>query len=373
MRSVCWVSVVVVSLGVARGQERVTPQASRGGSPLGAMWQDVPEDFRRIRYPDWQVPTDRKQWEEIDRARTRATILQLFGDRPPRPDPKRVQVTSRERHDGYTLERFEFHNGADMRVPGLLLIPDGLKGPAPTIIGLHGHASTKESICTDENSAQLIGPTLARRGYVVAAIDAYFNGERVGHGPRGQREEKIPQEHSLFKLNLWLGRPLWGMMIRDEQCLLDYLLTRPEVDARRIGATGMSMGCVRAAWLAALDDRIHSLVGVCCFTRYTDLIAYGGLNSHAVYFYVPGFLAHFDTEALHALCAPRPMLMLSGELDRLAPPSGIEVLEAKLKSVYALYGRPDHFHSVIYRNTGHEYLPEMKARMFDWFDKHLRP
>lgn len=353
-------------------QERATPAAAKGGSRMGEMWEDVPEGFRKLKVPVWPVPTNLAKWKSADRAATRATLLRLLGDMPLRPDPKQVKILSREKRDGYTLERFEFHNGVDMRVPGILLIPEGLKGPAPTIIGMHGHNSSMESICTDEKSPQHIGPALARKGYVVAAIDAYFNGERIGHGPRGQRENKLQQESSLFKLNLWLGRSLWGMMLRDEQCLLDYLETRPEVDAKRIAATGMSMGCVRSSWLTAIDDRIHSHVGVCCFTRYTNLIAHGRLNAHAVYFFVPGMLAQFDTEAMYSLCAPRPMLMLSGDEDGVAPVSGVEVLERKLASVYQLYERPKNFRSIVYKGTGHQYLPEMKAEMFAWFDRHLR-
>jgi hypothetical protein len=68
--------------------------------------------------------------------------------------------------------------------------------------------------CTDPKNQQLVGPALARRGYVVAAIDACFNGERVGKGPAGARLDKgsYPQELSLFKLYLWQGRSLWGLM-----------------------------------------------------------------------------------------------------------------------------------------------------------------
>ncbi|MBL8793311.1 MAG: dienelactone hydrolase family protein [Planctomycetia bacterium] len=372
MRAVTGLLCVWFAVGTAAAQERVVPKEAKGGSRIGAMWEDVPEGFRNTKFPDWPVPTDLKQWTEQDRAATRAILVRLLGDLPARPDPKRVKVVGREQHDGYTLERFEFHNGVDTVVPGILLIPAGLKGPAPTVIALHGHNSSKETVCTDETKPQFIGPLLARKGYVVAAIDAYFNGDRVGRGPRGERENKLQQESSLFKLNLWLGRTLWGMMLRDEQCLLDYLETRPEVDRKRIAATGMSMGCVRASWLTALDDRIHAHVGVCCFTRYTNLIAHGRLNAHAVYFFVPGMLAHFDTEALYALCAPRPMLMLSGDEDGVAPVSGVEVLEAKQAKLYALYGQPRNFRSVVYQGTGHEYLPEMKAEMIAWFERHLR-
>jgi dienelactone hydrolase len=174
---------------------------------------------------------------------------------------------------------------------------------------------------------------------------------------------------SLFKLHLWQGRTLWGMMIRDEQCLIDYLETRKELDPKSIGATGMSMGCTRAWWVSALDDRVKVIVGVACFTRYTELLAHG--SSHGIYYFVPGILKHFDTEAILALTAPRPMLQLSGDQDHNAPPDGVEVLEKKLIEVYKLHGKPERFRSVLYKNTGHEYLPEMRNEMVAWFEKRL--
>ena len=357
--------------GPASAQVRVKPQSARGGEPQGEAWAAVPEAYRHLKPPDWAVPTDRERWQRVDRPGTRETLVKLLGEMPPRPDPAKVEVVSREEHDGYALERFRFHNGVDSVVPGILLLPRGRKGPAPTVVGLHGHGSSKESVCTAEGHGQYVGPALARRGYVVAAIDAYFNGERVGKGPAGRLEDAQGQEASLFKLDLWLGRTLWGMMLRDEQCLLDYLQTRPEVDRDRIGATGMSMGCTRAWWLAAVDDRVRTLVGVACFTRYTELIAHGNLRKHGIYYFVPGVLTHFDTEAIYALVAPRPMLMLSGDEDGGAPTDGIAVLERKLGAVYALHGRPGNFRSVVYEKTGHEYLPEMKAEMLAWFEEHL--
>lgn len=367
----CFLVLFEIAAPPATAQVRVTPESARGGTPSDEPWSVVPETFRDLGLPDWPVPDDLGRWKEQGREEVRSTLLDLLGELPPRPDPSRVEVVSREQHDGYTLERFRFHNGVDMVVPGILLIPDGLAKPAPAIIGLHGHGSSKESICTDEGHGQYVGPMLAREGYVVAAIDAYFNGDRIGEGPGGGNDDKRGQEHSLFKLNLWLGRTLWGMMLRDEQCLIDYLETRPEVDASRIGATGMSMGCTRAWWLAAIDERVDAIVGVACFTRYTELISHGDLRRHGIYYFVPGVLDHFDTEAIYALVAPRPMLQLSGDEDGGAPLDGIEVLERKLQDVYALHGVPEHFRSVVYSGTGHEYLPEMKAEMVDWFERHL--
>lgn len=353
-------------------QERVTPKESKGGQKQNELWADVPESFRSVKIPDWPLPADLKQWEQTDRAKTRATLLRCLGEMPPRPDPAKVKVISTEDKDDYVLERFEFHNGVDAKVPGLILLPKNRKEKVPAIIGLHGHGSSKESIGTDPKSVQLIGPMLAKKGYVVAAIDGAFGGERVGKGPAGALDKGAgPQEQTLFKLYLMQGRSLWGMMLREEQCLIDYLESRPEVDPKRIAATGMSMGCTRSWWLAAIDDRIQAVVGVACFTRYTELIALGHLRYHGIYYFVPGMFAHFDTEAIHSLIAPRPHLELSGDQDGGAPTEGILTLEKKLGAVYALYGKPDHFRSVIYKNTGHEYLPEMKDELVKWLERHL--
>jgi hypothetical protein len=133
----------------------------------------------------------------------------------------------------------------------------------------------------------------------------------------------------------------------------------------------MSMGCTRAWWTAAIDDRIQAVVGVACFTRYTELIAHGNLRKHGIYYFVPGVFQHFDTEAIHSLIAPRPHLELSGDQDGGAPADGVEVLEKKLGGLYRLYGKPDHFRSVLYKDTGHEYLPEMRSEMVAWFERHL--
>lgn len=372
MSRCCLSFFILLNLSLcATGQVRVVPKTAKGGEPQGKPWASVPEAYRNIKLPDWPLPTDRDRWERAGRTQVRRTLLKCLGEIPPRPDPGRVRVVSRDDKGAYWLERIEFDNGTGSIVPGLLLVPKNLMGRAPAIVGLHGHGSSKESVCTDLNNSQCIGPLLAERGFVVAAIDAYFNGDRIGHGPGGANEHKNTQEHTLFKLFLWQGRTLWGMMLRDEQCLIDYLATRPEIDPQRIGATGMSMGCTRSWWLSAIDDRVQAIAGVACFTRYTELIAHGNLRSHGIYYFVPDVLRHFDTEAIYSLTAPRPMLMLSGDQDSGAPTDGIEMLERKLADVYKLYGKSDHFRSVVYANTGHEYLPEMKDEVVRWFE-HLK-
>jgi dienelactone hydrolase len=358
----------------AHAQFRVVPEKSNGSSRYAQYaepWVDIPDSFRDFGIPDWPVPTDLQKWQATGRNEIRQILAQCLGEMPKRPDPAQVKVLSREDKGEFILERFEFFNGVDMTVPGILVVPKKAKGKVPVVLGLHGHSGSKHEYLPNPENPLSLGWMLVQNGYAVAAIDGYFNGDRVGKGPRGARDEAGSQEMNLFKLHLWQGRTLWGMMLRDEQCLLDYLATRSELDMNRVGATGMSMGCTRAWWLAAIDDRVHAIVGVACFTRYEELLAHR--SSHGIYYFVPGLLRHFDAEAIYSLVAPRPMLMLNGDQDYNCPPDGMEVLEKKIGAVYQLYGKPEAFRSVIYAKTGHEYLPEMRHEMIAWFRKALPP
>jgi dienelactone hydrolase len=339
----------------------------RGQSP----WEGVPEGYRDLPIGRFHLPASLIEWTE-QRPAVQSIVRDSLGDIPPRPPVPKVRILAIDQRNGYRIEKFVFRNEVDTKVPGYIAIPEGKAGPFPAILTMHGHGSSKDSMFGYSKSPQNVAEMLVRRGYVVLGIDNYFNGERRGKGPGGDLETlPLMQELSLFKLNLWLGRTLWGMMLRDEQIALDYLVSRSEVDPARIGSQGMSMGSTRAWWLGALDDRIKAVVAVACFTRYEDLIAVRELRSHGIYYFVPGLLKHFDSEGVMSLLAPRPFLALTGDSDSGSPVAGMKRLEESLSALYALYGKQEAIQSVIYPRTGHAYTEGMKQRMIEWFDKHL--
>jgi hypothetical protein len=86
---------------------------------------------------------------------------------------------------------------------------------------------------------------------------------------------------------------------------------------------------------------------------------------------VPGILKHFDSEGVMGLLAPRPFLALTGDRDAGSPPEGMKTLESILNKIYELHGKPEHFRSVIYPETGHVYNDDMKQKMLEWFGKYL--
>jgi dipeptidyl aminopeptidase/acylaminoacyl peptidase len=324
--------------------------------------------------PEFRAPTSRDAWA-VQRLEVRAKLEALLGDLPARPPRPAVTTLWREDRGGYWVEKFEFDNEAGATVPGYVLGPKGvLKSPAILYCHWHGgqYDSGKEELFRTNATPVAPGPALVERGYVVLAIDAYCFGERNGRGPGGPPEKGGPGEMTASKFNLWVGRSLWGMMVRDDLMALDYLVSRPEVDRERIGVTGISMGSTRTWWVLALDDRPRAGVGVCCLTRYQDLIRAGELRQHGIYYFVPGMLRHFDVEAVVALAAPRPLLFLSGEDDAGSPAAGIRTVESRVRPVYELFGASDNFQSVIYPATGHVYTPEMWRRMVAWMDRHVR-
>jgi dienelactone hydrolase len=275
----------------------------------------------------------------------------------------------------YVREDLVLDNGAGARVPAALVLPRDRRPPYPAVLWQHSHfgdyAVGLEEIFQPWPVRASPAAALARRGFAVLAIDAYAFGGRRGQGPGGRRETGRSEETSLAKLFLWHGTSLWAMMMRDDRIALDYLLGRPEIDARRIGATGMSMGSTRTWWLAALDRRISAAVCVACLTRYQDLVRDGGLERHGIYYYVPGMLRRFDTEAVLALVAPRPLLTLTGDRDPGSPVSGVRRLNRFCERLYGLHGAADAFAGVVYRRLGHDYTRAMWDRMVGWFERHL--
>ncbi len=377
-RTVRFVSAVVCMKNFGAMAGRFLPAALLIGGQLFIMAQNETTSRwleKAGPVPKVKIPEKRITWQQ-DRSKMRTELVRLLGKLPPRPAHPEVITLYREDRGEYWLEKFQFDNEAGANVPGYLFIPKNRTGKVPAILYCHWHGGEydigKEEMLQARHTPEPPGPALARRGYVVLGIDAYCFGERNGQGPGGPVEKGAAGELSATKFNLWFGRTLWGMILRDDLMALDYLATRPEVDPEQIGVTGISMGATRTWWLMALDERLKAGVAVACLTRYQDLIEDAAMNQHGIYYYVPDVLTHFDTEGIVSLIAPRAVLFLTGDRDKGSPVSGIHKIEETVRQAYALYGAPVNFESVIFPNTGHEYLPEMWTRMFQWMDRNLK-
>ncbi len=298
----------------------------------------------------------------------RKELWSLLGDLPWQHQPAAPRLLKVEQHDGYTLERLVLDLNGVEEVPALLLIPEKRQTPAPGMLFIHWHGGMydlgKEQLLTGVEVQPAYAPVLAEKGIVTLAIDSWCFGERkpLSDGHLG--------EEDAFKLMLWRGQVLFGMMMFDELRALDYLAARPEVDPRRLAAFGMSMGATKAWWLAALDPRVSVCIDVCCLTDFEELIRTGGLKGHGIYYYVPRLLQHFQTAQINELIVPRPHLSLNGRLDPLTPPAGVEKVRDYLLPLYRKLGRAQDCEISLF-DCAHVELPEMRTRILAWLDSYL--
>ena len=160
------------------------------------------------------------------------------------------------------------------------------------------------------------------------------------------------------------------MMVYDTIRAIDYVVTRDEIDADRIGTLGISMGSTMAWWGAALDKRIKVCVDMCCLTDFHTLIEVGGLEGHGIYYFIPNLLKHFTTAQINTLIAPRPHLSLAGDRDSLTPPTGLDLIDDQLKSVYEGLGVPDRW-KLIREDVGHQETPTMRSEILAFLEKWL--
>lgn len=301
----------------------------------------------------------------MDAEARRAELYELLGDLPDRHRPITSHKVCEEERDGYILEKLVLDLNGIEEVPAFFARPREIQGKAPTILYNHAHGGAYD-IGKDEfteGRKVLQKPSYAQeitsRGYCGLCVDTWLFGERRGR-----------TETELFKYMLWHGRVLWGMMVYDSVRAVDYLCSRSDVDADRLGTVGLSMGSTMAWWTAALDTRIKVTVDLCCLTDFHALIDSRGLDGHGIYYYVPSLLRHFTTAQINALIAPRPHLSLLGNYDKLTPPAGIDRIDRNLKEVYGELGAADCWQLRRYE-IGHFETAAMRAAVLDFLAQFL--
>ena len=150
---------------------------------------------------------------------------------------------------GVLAERVTYATEFGMRVPAILYLPKERRGKVPALIVVNGHGGDKYSWY-----AFYSGVLYARGGAAVLTYDPAGEGERNSERKSGTRaHDKVepPRE---------LAQRLGGLMMTEVMQAVSYLSQRPEVDARRIGAMGYSMGSFVLSLACAVETRLRACV-----------------------------------------------------------------------------------------------------------------
>lgn len=349
---------------------------------LPASWQQMKS---QMQYPDSWLSghyADFKTWQQHARHLFRQSLLT-----PESTKPFDAQNIAYEDRGSYTAEKLALNITDDNRIAALMLTPK-TPGPHPAIVLLHDHGSKfdigKEKLIRPWGNAEqlasaqawadkfftgrFIGDELAKRGYVVIAIDS------PGWGDRGPMVYE--QQQALASNYFNLGRSLAGEVAYEDMRTLDFLASLKGVDSQRIGVLGFSMGGYRAWQLAALSDKVAATAVISWFGTYNGLMTPGNnvlRGQSAFYMLHPGMAAKMDIPDIASIAAPKPMLIFSGGQDKLFPASAVNDAFAKMHRVWSSQKADNMLVTKTWPALGHVFYQQQQEEVFPWLDKWLKP
>ena len=340
-----------------------------------------------LTYPLAWGNSDIRDFDAWKRA-AREKVFDCMLTPPPAPvNGFEAKVLYEEQREGYKARKLEIRLSRYYTVPAYLLIPDG-KGPFPAVNVLHDHGAHlfigKEKVirplaCEDSvviNDAeawvqnyegQFFGDYLAQHGFVVFSSDAPMWGER------GQKEGPRRDKYDMIAGNMMMyGIDLSAYMTYDDLRATDYLASLPEVDPKRIGCTGWSMGAYRTWMLSALSDRIKAGAAVCWMVTTDEQLTFrykrtenGGFANC-----LPGLRRWLDYPHIASIACPKPMLFINGSQDKLFPVAGAQKAFAIMHDVWKSQGAGDNLETELW-DIPHSCPLKAQERVLRFFQKYL--
>jgi len=289
----------------------------------------------------------RAEWDQRKEQLKKRILLASGLDPMPKKTPLHAQVFGRIEGNGYTIEKVLLETMPGFFLGGNLYRPSKPNGKVPAIVHPHGHWTYGRLENQPLYSAPTFGINLAKQGIIVFAYDM------VGYNDTPQ----VPHRFTGLAEDLWQFSPL-GLQTWNSIRSVDFLESLPDVDPKRIGASGASGGGTQTFLLAAIDERIAASAPV----NMVSLIMQGGCTCENA--------AHLriDTQnvELAALTAPRPQFLVAatGDWTREVP----KVEYPAVKAIYALYGAQDKVENQQF-DAPHNYHQGSREAIYTFFNK----
>ena len=305
-----------------------------------------------------------KNWPN-QQANLRRQLFEMLGLQPlPARSDLKAKITGTTERDGIIVENVLFQSRPGLYVTANFYRPAEQDGPLPTILYVCGHGKVNIDGVSYGNKVhyQHHGTWFAKNGYTCLTIDTLQLGEIEGthHGTHHE------------------GRWWWnsrgytpaGVEAWNSIRALDYLETRPEVDKEKFGVTGRSGGGAYTFWVSALDERVKVSAPVAGITSMHNHIVDGCIEGHCDCMFMVNTY-RWDFPLLGALIAPRPLLILNTDTDRIFPLDGVVDVFQKTRKVYEAMDAGDKVGLALYEG-GHKDTQPLRVPAFHWFERHLK-
>jgi dienelactone hydrolase len=315
------------------------------------------EEARQISSSSLAVPLSQDHWDAtVSERREKWQEMLGLSPLPPRT-PLKATVTGVLERGDYVVEKVHFQCLPGAYVIGNLYRPAKVTERLPAVLYLCGHSKGKVNAPYQANPRWF-----GQHGYVALVLDPIQLGESQGFHHGTYRDERWDWPSRGYTP---AGAEVWNAMRA-----LDYLETRPDVDADRMGVTGLSGGGVISWCLGAADERVKVVVPVCQSGSIEHVVTDRATDGHCdCAFWINYY--RWCWPDIGALIAPRSLLIASGSEDLLWRPYGYRDVANRIRHQYAALGADRHF-DLVEDLTPHGYTPKLRQAIFTWFNTHLK-
>jgi hypothetical protein len=279
-----------------------------------------------------------------------------------------AKITGNVKKDGYKIENIIYESLPGFFVTASLFIPDKIKKPAPAILFCSGHSPGAYRI----EFYQIPLLNLVKKGFIVLAIDPAGQGERLQYFDAEKGESLIGRptlEHSYPSVQVSLiAKSVARYFLWDGIRGIDYLISRKEVDSKRIGVHGLSGGGTQTAYISAMDDRVAASAPANYITSFRRLLESVGVQDgeQNLYHEISDGIYHAD---LIEVRAPKPTLIMATTRDFFSIQGSRETY-GELKHIYDIFGKNDNL-EITEDDFEHGYTKKNREAMYAFFQKHL--
>ena len=289
----------------------------------------------------------------------RAKLTGLVGGFPDRTH-LRFQTLETKNYPGYRREKFIFESRPGLGVLGYLLTPTGKKAPHATVVCVPGHGRGVDDIVgIDENGKDRLKKPFYQYDFALQVVEHGMAAVAIEPMAFGCRRDARNKEKGLTQsacqpsagAALLLGQTMIAWRVWDVMRTIDWIETRPELDAKRIGCLGISGGGTCTQFASALDLRIKAAFVSGYLNTFRDSIM---SVSHCIDNYVPGILNWAENYDVASLIAPRFFFSEGGSRDPIFPVDATKEAFGKVKRVYEVLGVPERAQQEIFEGV-HEF------------------